>query len=125
MALSIVKRFIVIKKETGQKRTAVSTEILDDTMPNRNTALQLLGFENTTGKDPDLTKKVFVDAIKTAYPTLKSIRIEDCIKDTDTGMYYYTYAIDDNRYEAENFWVASETKKKDMKNRKDEIDNAE
>jgi hypothetical protein len=121
MALTIVKRLIVVKKETDKKE-AVSVDIVEDTVVARNAALLSLGFENTTGQDPDLSKKVFIDAIKTAHPTLKSIRIDDCIKDTDTGKYYYTFEIDDRRYAVDNFWISPETKKKDTKTRKDETD---
>jgi hypothetical protein len=123
MALEIVKRLIVVTKQ-GNNSTSVSTDYVEDTYANRNAALKTLGFENTTGKDPDITKKQFTEDMLDLYPNIISIRIDDCIKDTVTSKYYYTFEIDPRKYEIESFWVAPETKNKDMKDRKEEKENA-
>lgn len=114
MALIIVKRLIVVKEEIQNNRTSVITELAEDTTSARNIALQSLGFANTTGQSPDLTIDAFVNGMKTTYPTLRSIRIDDCIKDNDSDKYYYTFEINDDKYACENFWTAPETKKRDI-----------
>lgn len=119
MALEL-KTVLWIVTNVNNVKTALSTEILDDTVASRNSGLSTLGYPNNTNKDPILTDKQFQSKFTKDYPTVTHIAVIKCLKDTTDNTYFYLNPVfADDFILRDSTWKSKETKQDDVGKRKE------